>query len=191
MFKTQGATHEVHSRWIVDASGRRAFLKRQLGLAKDSPHIANAVWFRFSKHIKIDDWFNSPSWGEGYGGTTTRWYSTNHLMGQGYWVWLIPLASGATSVGIVASEDYHSLSDLNSFEKATAWLEKFEPQCAEFVKGHREYLQDFRAIKHYSVECKQVFSAQRWGITGEAGFFHDPFYSPGSDFIAISNTFPY
>ncbi len=29
----------------------------------------------------------------------------------------------------------------------------------------------------------------RWGITGEAGFFHDPFYSPGSDFIAFSNTF--
>ena len=29
-----------------------------------------------------------------------------------------------------------------------------------------------------------MFSAQRWALTGEAGLFLDPFYSPGSDFIA-------
>jgi hypothetical protein len=34
-----------------------------------------------------------------------------------------------------------------------------------------------------------VFSGQRWALTGEAGLFLDPFYSPGSDFIAIANTF--
>jgi len=98
-------------------------------------------------------------------------------------------SSGSTSLGIVASKEHHSLSDFNSFEKATAWLEKFEPQCAAAVRDNADNLQDFRAIKNYSTECKQVFSANRWGITGEAGFFHDPFYSPGSDFIAFSNTF--
>jgi len=35
---------------------------------------------------------------------------------------------------------------------------------------------------------KQVFSPNRWGLTGEAAAFLDPFYSPGSDFIAIGNT---
>src|SRR6185437_12458602 len=30
--------------------------------------------------------------------------------------------------------------------------------------------------------------AARWALVGEAGPFLDPFYSPGSDFIAISNT---
>jgi hypothetical protein len=29
----------------------------------------------------------------------------------------------------------------------------------------------------------------RWALTGEAGVFLDPFYSPGSDFIAIGNGF--
>src|SRR5690606_22085167 len=29
----------------------------------------------------------------------------------------------------------------------------------------------------------------RWALTGEAGVFLDPFYSPGSDFIGISNTY--
>ncbi len=181
--------HSVQSRWVVDASGRRAFLKRQLGMQKSSPHVGNAAWFRFDKHIKIDDWSEDASWQEGHSGKTGRWYSTNHLMGQGYWVWLIPLASGSTSMGIVAAEEFHSISDFNSFDKALAWLEKHEPQCAEAVRDNVDHLQDFRAIKRYSVECEQVFSSQRWGITGEAGFFHDPFYSPGSDFIAFSNTF--
>ena len=179
----------VTSRWVVDASGRRALLKRQLGMQKESPHIGNAAWFRFDKHIKIDDWCDDPAWSEGHAGKTARWYSTNHLMGQGYWVWLIPLASGSTSMGIVAAEEFHSISDFNSIDKALRWLEKHEPQCANAVRENMDNLQDFRAIKRYAVECDQVFSGKRWGITGEAGFFHDPFYSPGSDFIAFSNTF--
>jgi hypothetical protein len=34
-----------------------------------------------------------------------------------------------------------------------------------------------------------VWSRERWALTGESGLFSDPFYSPGSDFIGISNTF--
>ncbi len=41
----------------------------------------------------------------------------------------------------------------------------------------------------YSYDCKQLFSDQRWAIAGEAGLFADPFYSPGSDFIAFANGF--
>src|SRR5690606_31299643 len=48
---------------------------------------------------------------------------------------------------------------------------------------------DFMAIKDYSYSCKQIFGDSGWAITGEAGFFADPFYSPGSDFIGINNTF--
>ena len=188
-YKWDGKTETTRSKWVVDASGRRAFLKRQLGLTKQSPHIANAAWFRISKHIKIDHWSDDAQWHQGHEGKLARWYSTNHLMGQGYWVWMIPLASGSTSLGIVAAEEFHSLSDFNSMDKAIKWLENHEPQCADAVKANLDNVQDFREIKHYSVECKQVFSGQRWGITGEAGFFHDPFYSPGSDFIAFSNTF--
>ncbi len=140
--------------------------------------------------IKVDDWSSDPAWEENYDARTNpRWLSTNHLMGDGYWVWLIPLASGCTSIGIVADEDTHPLPDFNSAEKALAWLDKHEPQCAEKVREQEDKMQDFIAIKRYSRECKQVFSSRRWGITGEAGFFLDPFYSPGSDFIGFGNTF--
>jgi hypothetical protein len=48
-------------------------------------------------------------------------------------------------------------------------------------------LMDFAFFKNFSYGCRQVFSAERWALTGDAGLFLDPFYSPGSDFIAISN----
>ena len=49
-------------------------------------------------------------------------------------------------------------------------------------------VQDFLAIKKMSRGSRQVFSTDRWGLVGEAAAFLDPFYSPGSDFIAIGNT---
>lgn len=181
--------HTISTRWVADASGRAAILKRKLGLDKEATHKANATWFRINKEIRVDDWSDDPKWQEGHDGKTARWYSTNHLMGDGYWVWLIPLASGSTSIGIVADENIHPLNTFNSLEKSLAWLDKHEPQCAAAVREDESKIQDFLAIKRYSRECKQVFSQNRWGIVGEAGFFLDPFYSPGSDFIAFGNTF--
>ncbi len=180
----------LETRWVADCSGRAAILKRKLGLDKEATHRANAAWFRVAAEIKIDDWSDDPEWSQKYDpAVNPRWLSTNHLMGDGYWVWLIPLASGCTSVGIVADEGLHPLAGFNSLEKALAWLEAHEPQCAEKIREQQTKIQDFIAIKRYSRECKQVFSANRWGITGEAGFFLDPFYSPGSDFIALGNTY--
>ena len=68
--------------------------------------------------------------------TGERWLSTNHLMGKGYWVWLIPLGSGSTSIGIVADDDLHPYARINRFERAMDWLREFEPQCAAVVEAH-------------------------------------------------------
>ena len=109
-------------------------------------------------------------------------------MGEGYWVWLIPLATGSTSIGIVADPRIHPLNTFNSVEKSFAWLEEHEPECAEAIESHLDKVQDFLAIKKMSRGSRQVFSTDRWGLVGEAAAFLDPFYSPGSDFIAIGNT---
>src|SRR5207247_611730 len=44
-------------------------------------------------------------------------------------------------------------------------------------------------LQHYAHACARVFSPDRWALVGEAGVFTDPFYSPGSDFIAIGNDY--
>ncbi len=176
------------ARWLIDASGRAGLLKRQLGLAEDNAHRAHAVWFRVSQRIEIDAWSQDPAW-RARCTTPTRWLSTNHLVGAGYWVWLIPLASGSHSVGIVADPRWHALESMNTFERAMQWLQVHQPALYDDLDGKRDSLQDFAFFRRFSHGCKQVFSADRWALTGEAGRFLDPFYSPGSDFIAIGNTY--
>jgi hypothetical protein len=69
------------------------------------------------------------------------------------------------------------------------WLREFEPQCAEVMETHASELEDFLALQHFAHGCAAVVSADRWALVGEAGVFTDPFYSPGSDFIAMGNDY--
>ena len=186
-YNSAGKKTTIQSKWLVDASGRAALLKKSLDLKKPSEHRASSAWFRVGEPIRVDDWSKEPEWTAGHTGRTARWYSTNHLMGTGYWVWLIPLASGSTSVGVVVDQTLHPIQNLSTPEKTLEWLKLHEPQCAEKIRP--EKIRDFGVLKNYSHDCRRVFSSKRWFLTGEAGVFPDPFYSPGSDFIALSNGF--
>lgn len=183
-----GIMHTATARWLIDASGRAGLLKRKLGLAEDNAHDANAIWFRIQDRITLDNWSDNPAWRERCN-PQARWLSTNHLVGAGYWVWLIPLASGSHSVGIVADPRLHPLESMNTFDKAMQWFAVYQPRLFDELDSKRHLLQDFAFFRRFSYGCKQVFSGQRWALTGEAGKFLDPFYSPGSDFIAIGNTY--
>jgi len=178
----------ITARWVVDASGRVSLLKRQLGLVRPSSHAANAAWWRFRSRIKIDDWSDDPAW-KSRVPSGLRWQSTVHLMGVGYWFWLIPLGSGSHSFGIVADNELHPFHRINRFERALDWLREFEPQAADIMEARAPELEDFLALQHFAHGCARVFSPDRWGLVGEAGVFTDPFYSPGSDFIAMGNDY--
>lgn len=182
----EGHERELGARWIVDASGRSSYLKRQLGLAKKWSHHANAVWFRLNYPLDINTWSTDTAWqnriceGE-------RALSTNHLMGHGYWVWLIRLASGSISIGIVTDATIHPFEEMNRFDRVLDWLQIHEPQCAQVIAEHQSEIQDFRIMKDYSYSCEQVYSSERWCLTGESAVALDPLYSSGGDLIAISN----
>jgi flavin-dependent dehydrogenase len=176
------------ARWLVDASGRAGLIKRRLGLVKRSTHGANASWWRVNTRVKIDDWSDDPAW-QARVASGRRWQSTVHLMGTGYWFWLIPLGNGSHSFGIVADGDLHPFSRINRFERALDWLREFEPQAAAICERYADNLEDFLALQHFAHACTRVFSADRWALVGEAGVFTDPFYSPGSDFIAMGNDY--
>ena len=187
-----GRKETVRARWVVDAAGRASLLKRKLNLAEDNAHDANAVWFRLDTRLELDAWVDDPVW-RARCTPQARWQSTNHLCGAGYWLWLIPLGSGAHSVGIVADSKLHPLVRMNTFERAMEWITEYQPCVAEVIRKvlqkQPDALMDFAFFKNFSYGCRQVFSADRWALTGDAGLFLDPFYSPGSDFIAISNTY--
>jgi len=183
----QKITNSIKARWVVDAMGRRRFLQQKLGLTKPNSELFNAVWFRVEGRLDVSDfvprieeeWHNRVP-------NNNRYYSTNHLCGEGYWVLTIPLSTGHTSIGIVARQDIHPLKNYHNYELASQWLTENEPILAFHLKDQQP--KDFRKMPKYSYSSKQVFSAERWACIGEAGLFSDPFYSPGTDIIGFGNS---
>ncbi len=180
-----GAESTIACDWVIDASARNRILPRKLKLTEPRDHQMCAVWFRIDSEFSVDDWSQDASWHQRCNGASRR-LSTNHLMGSGYWVWIIPLAGGKTSIGLVTDPKLHPLSSFDTFEKFMRWSAKHQPLLAAELTGARPL--DFLKLKNLAHACQKPWSTQRWAITGEAGFFADPLYSPGTDFIALSNT---
>ena len=187
-WERNGEIETLDAKWVVDASGRRGLLKRKLDLAEGNGHAVGAAWFRIGESLAVDDMSEDPAWQRRVPFGMRR-LSTNHFMGEGYWLWMIPLANGSISVGIVADPEHHPIEDYNTLARARQWLAEHEPGAYALMEPYLSAVQDFRVQKRFSYGAKQVFSADRWALTGEAGVFVDPFYSPGSDFIAMSNGF--
>jgi flavin-dependent dehydrogenase len=178
----------LKARWVVDAAGRRRLIARKLGLLKESGHVAHASWFRVKGRLDLDQLVprEDKEW-HGRDPDKVRWLSTNHLMGPGYWLWFIPLSSGYTSVGIVVHGELHPFDTINSLERSLEWIAKHEPRARVELESYE--VADFCCLRNYSHSCTQVCSKDRWALVGEAGVFVDPFYSPGSDFIALANSY--
>jgi flavin-dependent dehydrogenase len=187
-----GDESTVQATWLVDATGRSFMLKRKLGLLEANGHMVNSAWFRLAGGLDLED-FADPDDEEFFGRMSERGLrklSTNHLCGKGYWMWLIPLSSGPISIGIVADSSFHPLDQMDTLDKAIAWIRAYEPQVGAVLDARRDQVEDFLKVENFSYGCKQSFSgAEQWCLVGEAGPFLDPFYSPGSDYIAFSNTF--
>lgn len=174
---------KVRCRWLVDASGRARVLARHLGLTQAIDHGIAASWGRFSGVADMDD-IPDPAWNARVR-YTHRTLSTNHFCYPGYWIWFIPIGRGLTSVGLVAEH--------GTFKDSMRKPEGLH----QFLREHRavsDLLTDAEALDTMSYGqlaygTKRYFSQQGWYLTGEAAAFSDPFYSPGSDFIALENDY--
>lgn len=183
----EGQETTLRCRFLIDASGRRGFLRRSRGTARPARHRHHAVWFRLRGEVDIESLSGDGDWLSRCSGELPRRASTIHFTGPGYWLWLIPLASGATSVGLVFDPARVPLEEVRSRAGLVRWLKREHPLVAGELVG-REAL-DHLVLRNYSVGNSQVFSEGGWAATGDASLFSDPFYSPGGDYIALANTY--
>jgi flavin-dependent dehydrogenase len=178
-----GQRHEVQTRWLCDASGRRHVLQRKLGhkVTKEGRLNTGAAWGRY-RNIAGLDAVDDPAW-KARVRYTSRHLSTNHFMYDGYWIWFIPLAQDVMSVGVVYDKD-RCPDGPRRRDEMEAFLDRHRAP-RDLMKG--AVFEDFRSYVHLPFHSDTYFSTDRWALTGEAGAFTDPFYSPGSDFIAVAN----
>jgi hypothetical protein len=184
-YEQGGERREARARWLCDAAGRRHLIQRKLGnkVHKETRLNTGAAWGRYRNVAGLDAVMD-PAW-RGRVRYTSRHLSTNHMMYDGYWLWFIPLAGDLMSVGAVFDKDRIS-NGPRSREEFEAFMLSHR-SSRDLMEG--SIFEDFQAYAHLPYYSDQYFSTDRWGLTGEAGAFTDPFYSPGSDFIATANEF--
>lgn len=181
-FREGGSSRSVTTKWVVDATGRSSLLAKKLDLrVPETQHKCLASWARLGNVVDLDGPDIDAEW-RARTRNTSRRLATVHFMHRGYWIWLIPLRGGVTSVGIVGDTKHVSRERLTQ-----AGLRDFlhsHSACRDLV-GDAEWL-DFGAYGQLAYGTKQ-WIGDRWAVIGEAAAFSDPFYSPGSDFITIAN----
>lgn len=179
-FRFEEQQKSLNCRWLVDASGRASVLTRKMKHHyKENIPDHGSAWGRFSG-VKDFDSMGTKEWRDR---ASSRFLSTNHFTGNGYWIWFIPLRSGLTSIGVV----YDKTRVDNGPRRQNDFL--------EFLKSHKAIaslledakIEDFEAWGRLAYRGKGVVTEQRWGATGFSAFFLDPLLSPGGDVIALSN----
>ena len=180
---------EVTARWVVDASGPAALLARRNGWWQaNTAHPISSVWARWRG---VQDWDAAdlgerfPSFGNAT--YTLRCNATNHLTGDGWWAWLIPLRGGDVSVGVVYDERRVSFPTDGPLGDRLKDFLTAHPVGREILGGaacidgdvHRRRNLAFRSTR---------FVGDGFALVGDASAFMDPLYSPGMDWIAYTTS---
>ncbi|CAN5693215.1 hypothetical protein BH20VER1_BH20VER1_03820 [soil metagenome] len=187
-YRTHESERTVSTRWLIDASGRAALLARKLGhFRQNTEHPINAVWARFTG---VKDW-DSYEWRERFPAyanacRTSRSWATNHLMGDGWWCWIIPLRGGDVSAGLVYDSRIFKLPE------GAKLSERLQAHLLNNAIG-REIFADAKVVEGDVHAFSQLpySTAQAcgdgWALVGDAAGFIDPLYSPGLDFCSYTS----
>lgn len=180
----------VTARWIVDASGLAAVLARKEGWWKsNTEHPTAAAWARW-KGVK--DWDSRelaekfPEWARAVYGIRNT--ATNHIIGDGWWSWWIPLKGGDVSVGVVFDQRLVEFPGNGGSigERLKRFLMK-NPVAQEMLE-HAEFIEEDQHWRRNLAYYSTTFAGDGFVLVGDAAAFMDPFYSPGMDWISFTSS---
>ncbi len=179
----------LHARWVVDASGPATLLARQEGWREEiTAHPTASAWGRWRG---VKDWdgldlaAKYPEWARAC--HTTRNTATNHIVGDGWWSWWIPLKGGDVSVGVVFDQRLVDWPAGGSLGDRLATFLRRHPVAREMLADAELVEGDINWRKNLAY-CSRTFAGDGFVLVGDAGSFLDPLYSPGMDWIAAGAT---
>jgi len=180
----QASDGNYRCRWLVDAAGMASPIGQKLNLIRSnkSHHPINAYWGRF-KHIANLDLLGDLEW-RARVNHTTRTLATTHFMYGGYWIWLIPIDHETFSIGVTVRSDMADVA-INGPEEFVEFLKTH--RCMRQLLTENSELLDFHKMFNISRQAEQIFSANRWFLTGMSAAVLDPILSPGSALLADHN----
>jgi hypothetical protein len=174
---------------VIDASGRARVIGQRLGLIeRNDAHPTASIWCRWKNVRHIDDIAARGPIEFAARNVGSRRLATNHYPGFGYWIWVIPLANGETSIGVVFDKRYVDLHQVSAAERPAAFVAflKRNPALAELLDGAEPRFEDLRYYSQLAYVSRQ-YMGTGWALVGDAAAFLDPYYSPGLDHVAFSS----
>lgn len=186
---TDAGERRVTARWVIDASGRHAFLARRLRLRQRvEEHPVAAAWARWTGVRDLDG-------SEILGGdprtdplphvAPARRLATNHFCGYGWWCWMIPLVGGETSIGVVYHKDLFELPGDGTLEERYRDFVVSQAGLRELLEPATMEEDDFLGYSHLPYRASQYMD-RGWALLGDAAAFLDPYYSAGLDHASTS-----
>lgn len=158
-----GAKHELTARWLLDASGRDAFLGKQLDLPKTDLGLPKK--FATFAHFRGVRRLAPPADG----------HITVVRLDFG-WFWMIPLDAEKTSIGLVQTLDHFRATGMKPeecFEHVVASTTELRRRMAEAVRVNEYSFAGDYTYRHLRN------AGPRWLLIGDAAGFIDPIFSSG------------
>src|SRR5881628_505575 len=165
--RSNGSSHTIRSRYLIDASGRASVLGRQFKIKKTYDHL---------QKLSIFAHYDGVWRAEGIDGTLTLL-----IRGIDRWFWIIPLTAERTSIGIVL--------DSETFRKSKLSAENFLDQALAEQPIIAKRMTSARRVSQAYVEADFSYRSarlhgDRWLLAGDAAGFIYPIFSSGV-FLAV------
>jgi hypothetical protein len=118
----------------------------------------------------------------------TRGTATNHIIGDGWWAWFIPLKGGDVSAGVVYDQRLVDFPQEGGRlgERLKDFLMR-HPVAREILE-HAEFVEEDVHRRRNLAYFSTTFAGDGFALVGDAAAFMDPFYSPGMDWISFTTS---
>ena len=172
-----GTRETLNATVIVDSTGQRSLIGRQLSLNTTEPNLKMASLFTHYEGGHRDEGIDE-------GATLIL-----HTEEKDSWFWSIPLPYNRTSIGVVGELDYllqnrrDADSKLNFQKIFTEELAKCAP-LQQRLEGANQ-LFPIQSTKDFSYRASRI-AGNNWVLVGDAFGFLDPVYSTGL-FLALKS----
>lgn len=171
---------ELTAKHVVDAAGRKFIIGRKTDNLVFGPENLDGLdngsaWVR----VKNVDRTIFHSGYDPIGASCSHYYATNHMMGHGHWVWVIPTDTQTMELSVGVSHHHKVIPahSVNTREKFYAFLKANHNVLYRLVKSGEDV--DFHYLPRLAHKSKILFSQDNWYIIGDAAAIFDPFYSLG------------
>jgi flavin-dependent dehydrogenase len=167
---------DFRSRFVVDASGRRGLIGKQMGLWRKDEQFDQMAVYSWFRNVK------APS------EETHDYIHVHFLPIERGWVWQIPIYPEATSVGVVVEKSV--------FQRSGKDYETFFHDVIQMSNNTKHILSDAERVRDWYVEGDYSYKMDRftgdgWLLVGDAARFVDPIFSSGVSVAVNSAKFAF